>query len=110
MAQSIQIDKSTREILDKYCQTISQDANLAVEQIYLFGSHAKGTTRKDSDIDIAVISDQSSANSHNYRLNLLRKRKGISYSIEPHPLTQQDLNNQYHPLAQAIRDHGIRLL
>jgi predicted nucleotidyltransferase len=31
-------------------------ANIQVEQLILFGSHATGTAREDSDIDIVVIS------------------------------------------------------
>ena len=30
--------------------------NIQVEQLILFGSHAEGTAREDSDIDVIVIS------------------------------------------------------
>ena len=28
---------------------------MPIEAVYLFGSHAKGTTHKDSDIDVALV-------------------------------------------------------
>ena len=33
-----------------------ESLNIEVEQIILFGSHAMGTAREDSDIDVVVIS------------------------------------------------------
>lgn len=45
--------------------------NIRVEQLILFGSHADGTAREDSDIDVVVIS--SSFNGKNYweRIDIL---------------------------------------
>ena len=42
---------------------LKKDKN--VESVYLFGSHAKGKARKDSDIDIAVIARKDLAQSEN---------------------------------------------
>ncbi|RWX49034.1 Nucleotidyltransferase domain-containing protein, partial [Candidatus Electrothrix marina] len=34
-----------------------ESVNIRVDQLILFGSHASGTARKDSDIDLVVNSD-----------------------------------------------------
>lgn len=44
-----------KEIVDKYIAVVKE--NYDVVAIILFGSYAKGTEHKDSDIDIAVITD-----------------------------------------------------
>ncbi len=45
--------------------------NIKVEQLILFGSHASGTAREDSDIDIVVISDSFSNKNYWERIDIL---------------------------------------
>jgi len=40
------------EVISEYLSIISSE--IAIEKVFLFGSYAKGTYHKDSDIDIAV--------------------------------------------------------
>ena len=74
--------------------------------IFLYGSHAKGTAREDSDIDIAVVVDDV----HGDYLNAVSKLWGltmeISDIIEPVLLTEKD--NQ-HYFNQIVYKTGIRL-
>ncbi len=55
-----------------------------VKGMFLFGSHAKGNARKDSDIDVAVILDYSN---HSKRIDITAKlfheASKIDYAIEP---------------------------
>ena len=41
-----------------------ESINIHVEQLILFGSHAVGTAREDSDIDVVVISPSFSGKSY----------------------------------------------
>ncbi len=68
--------RSIIEELEKYYA----DQNEAVF-VYLFGSHAKGINRENSDIDIAVYLDAALDKTHEYKIeeticlqNLLKKR------------------------------------
>jgi uncharacterized protein len=45
----------SQEILDKIVEILVREAQ--PEKIILFGSHARGTARPDSDIDILVVED-----------------------------------------------------
>lgn len=54
----------------KFKQSL-ESLGITVEQIILFGSHASGTPRQDSDIDIIVISDSFAAKSYWERVDLL---------------------------------------
>jgi predicted nucleotidyltransferase len=51
-------------ILDKYIKKVVPF--LSPQEIILYGSQARGTARKDSDIDIAVIVDSFDDSNKNY--------------------------------------------
>ena len=46
-----------RQKIDEYVRRLEQ-GGIPVWRIYLFGSHAQGTARADSDIDLAVFLDK----------------------------------------------------
>jgi len=48
-----------------------ESLNVQVEQLILFGSHAAGTAREDSDIDIVVISSSFADKSYWERIDIL---------------------------------------
>lgn len=75
--------------------------------IILFGSYAKGTNNKESDIDIAVILKDFD-NPINIQLELMRIRRKIDSRIEPHPFRLADFNKT-NPLANEIIQYGQRM-
>jgi len=48
-----------------------ESINIQVEQLILFGSHAVGAAREDSDIDVVVISPSFSNKSYWERIDIL---------------------------------------
>ncbi len=50
-----QARKETKRVVLKYISSL-QSLGISVQKVILFGSQAKGTFRKDSDIDIAIVS------------------------------------------------------
>ena len=48
-----------------------ESLNIQVEQLILFGSHAVGTAREDSDIDLVVISPSFSGKTYWERIDIL---------------------------------------
>lgn len=48
-----------------------ESVNIRVDQLILFGSHAGGTARKDSDIDLVVISSSFSDKNYWERIDIL---------------------------------------
>ncbi|MCF6268107.1 MAG: nucleotidyltransferase domain-containing protein [Melioribacteraceae bacterium] len=73
-------------------------------EVILFGSYAKGTNHKDSDIDIAVVLKDFDS-SANIQLELMRIRRKIDSRIEPHPFRLEDFNTT-NPLANEIIQFG----
>lgn len=51
--------------------------------VVLYGSHAKGTERPDSDIDVAVVVDKLEGNFLDTYRKLFRLRRDVDIRIEP---------------------------
>lgn len=50
---------------------VLESANVQVEEMILYGSHATGTAREDSDIDLIVISPSFADKSYWERIDIL---------------------------------------
>lgn len=105
---SHRLNQEIASIVRRYLQTIER-AGIPVQEILVFGSHAKGTPYAGSDIDVAVVSPRFGHDRHDERVQLMRLRRGISTAIEPHPFHPDDLNDRWSSLAQEVKKYGIRL-
>ena len=76
---------------------------------YLYGSFAKGTSNKWSDIDVAIISPDFSDDLFEERLNLIKLAASIDDRIEPKPF-KKELFDPNDPLVDEIQKSGIQLL
>jgi predicted nucleotidyltransferase len=86
-----------------------QRSGLRLSAAYLYGSHAAGTAHPDSDIDIALVSEDFCGNwLEDYRMTmgaLLR----CDARIEPVRFRPEQFQDE-HPLAWEIKNKGIKLL
>lgn len=85
-----------------------QEKNIAFNEAWLFGSFAKGNHNENSDIDIAIVLNDSIENSFETEINLMVVRKGEETMIEPHPFSSSDFKRNI-PMVREIIDHGIRI-
>lgn len=70
------------ERVKEYAEVVTQ--HFDVTKIILYGSYARGTARKDSDIDVAVVlKNHLDANILQTETTLFRLRRGIDTRIEP---------------------------
>jgi predicted nucleotidyltransferase len=79
-----------------------------VEAAYLYGSQIKGTATEWSDIDLAIISPDFSADMFQEQLALMRLAAQIDDRIEPRPFRPKDFNIS-EPLVNEIRRTGIQV-
>ncbi len=79
-----------------------------IKRIYLFGSYAKGTENEDSDIDIAVISDDFE-DIYDCMAVLMGMTWDIDARIEPHPITTEDYERVSNPFVKEVVDTGIKV-
>ncbi len=102
------IDKEIMDVIEKYIKVILE--NYKVKAIILFGSYAKGTNHKDSDIDIAIITDDIKCEDvFEEQLNLKKLRRNIDYRIEPHLIEVDDYDKISTPFIQEVIDTGIKV-
>jgi len=76
-------------LIKEYIARLKEN-NISVEKVLLFGSNIKGTSREDSDIDIAVISSSFKGDRYSDRRLIVPLRRGIDSRIEPIPFTPED--------------------
>ena len=76
-------------LVKEYISRLKEN-NISVEKVLLFGSIMKGTSREDSDIDIAVISSSFKGDRYSDRRLIVPLRRGIDSRIDPIPFTPED--------------------
>lgn len=106
MAKKISSNKNEINIIRKYISLLKEEG-VKVSRVILFGSHARGTAKADSDIDIAVISSQFGQDNLKEMMFLRKLAIKIDSHIEPLPLTPQDLKDRYSTLTQEILKYGV---
>lgn len=100
------INKDILNSINKFIEEIKKHYNITA--IILFGSYAKGTETKDSDIDIAVISDDFE-DIYDCMADLMGMTWDIDARIEPHPITTEDYEKVSNPFVKEVIDTGIKV-
>lgn len=95
------------DIVKKYVAVILK--NYDVKAIILFGSYVKGTNHEDSDIDIAVVTDDIKTDKFDEEVKLTLLRRKIDSRIEPHIINVEDYENIATPFVQEVIDTGIKV-
>lgn len=84
-----------------------KEAGVKIDKVILFGSQVKGNIRKDSDIDICVVSPQFGRNDMTESVKLKVISVPIDVRIEPHPYSVKDFQVEEDPFAYEIRKTGV---
>jgi predicted nucleotidyltransferase len=84
------VDKEISRLINEYQQKL-EALGIKVNKIILYGSHASGKARKDSDIDLVVVSNDFKNMDLWKRLCLLgRARVGIKRPMEILGFTEEE--------------------
>ena len=86
----------------EYAAAVRKTMN--VRNIFLYGSHAKGEAKKDSDIDIAVVADQIPGDYLDTMVALWRLTNDVDENIEPVLLLTADDESGF---LDTVRRTGI---
>jgi hypothetical protein len=95
---------STVKIVTRYIEELEKNRIHIIEAI-IFGSHAKGTAKPESDIDVALISNAFVGDRFKDRRRIIPFRRKIDSRIEPLPFKPEDFNNGG-ALAKEIKKTG----
>lgn len=77
-----------------------------VYKIIIFGSYAKNKAKKESDIDVCVVSPKFGGDSVEELQYLLKQRRKIDSRIEPFPVSFSEYKNSFSPIIDEIRKFG----
>ena len=100
------LPQKVSSIVKRYIESLKQD-NLKIKNIYIYGSYAKGTAHKDSDIDLCVVSpDFKKMDPWKY---LWRKCLDTdTLYIQPVGFAPEDFVDES-PLVWEIKQTGVRI-
>ena len=85
----------------------NSDFPMKIEEVYLFGSFAKGTENKDSDIDVALIVNQFKGDYFKVIPQIWLLRENIDFRIEPHVIAR---DTDYSGFLDEIHRTGIKIV
>lgn len=103
------IPKRLEKKIDEYIEILKKD-KLPINKVILFGSYAKGTQHKWSDVDLCIIS--SKFKNPFKAMDYLWQRTifDMKYTIEPIGFSPKDFNDKYSSLIHEIKTNGIEIL
>jgi len=88
---------------------LEKDRIIKIKSAYLFGSVVKGKNTKNSDIDLAIISDSFTGCRYDDSVKLNPYILKINTSLEVHPFTTKEFKTD-NPFAKEIMETGQRIL
>lgn len=94
-----------KNTINKYIALLKK-RGVNVQKAILFGSYAKDTAHKMSDIDLAVISTDFGRNGQEDMLTLARLSTLVSSRLSPVPLRPEALKLKYDTLVGEIKKYG----
>jgi len=102
------MDKGINNAIKKYLDCVAEQQPGLISA-FIFGSYAKSSQRKDSDIDIALVIDNLlDSDRFDTQVRLMILASQIDNRIEPHPISKEDLISNS-PFATEILRTGIEL-
>ena len=100
--------KKAKKAVKKYVALLRSE-DFPVDRAYIFGSYARGNFKKESDIDVCIVSPRLSKNwdkNESYLWQLTRK---IDARIEPVGYGPEDFKTSA-ILSRGIKKNGVRVV
>jgi len=102
-------DKELIYALIKKYVNVMKEHNIPVWRLYLYGSYAKGTYHKYSDIDLAVFWNKDEIDGFDEDVLLMKLTRRVDLRIEPHSFAKTDFD-ETNPYIKAIIETGERII
>ncbi|TVL99079.1 MAG: nucleotidyltransferase [Candidatus Brocadia sp. WS118] len=96
------------QIIQEYI-TILKKHHIKIWRVYLYGSYAKGTYTRESDIDLAVFLEKDDLDGFEDDAQLMKLRRNVDLRLEPHPFAKSDFD-ETNPYIKEIIKTGERIV
>lgn len=93
-------------VISEFVSLVSDEFPL--NEVYLFGSYARGNAREYSDIDLAIVSDKFEGIRFFDKKKLNKYLLKSSYDIEVHPFKTEDFTIE-NPFVKEILETGVKI-
>lgn len=106
------MDKIPCEIKEIICNYIKDlEKEISIEKVIIFGSYAKGTFTKDSDIDIAIFSRNFEGKRRIDTIDFLLSKalKYLCIDLEPIGYGYSEYLKQENPFIKEIINTGVEM-
>ncbi len=104
------VKKTLKNKIKRYAELLEK-SGIPVQQMILFGSHAKGEASKDSDIDLCVVSKKFGINRLDEIEILLKLAQEIDSRIEAIPTSPKMWKtDKVSPILHEVRQKGIKVI
>ena len=101
-------DPKITDVVKKYIDELEKNRIHILEAV-IFGSHARGKARDESDIDVALVSEAFTGDRFEDRRKIVPLRRKIDSRIEPIPFKPEDFSNGG-ALVEEIKRTGVVIL
>jgi predicted nucleotidyltransferase len=103
------VDAEIIKVIKKYLDVLAKNG-VAIEQAFLYGSYARNEARKNSDIDVMLVSSYFDTNDV-YRISKpWRFAAETDYRIEPVSVsTKRFMSDDSSPLIAIVKKEGIEI-
>ncbi len=102
------VKERDRKVISKTIQRylkVLKENKINFKKVYLYGSCVRGDFTNDSDIDLAIVSDEFTGDFIDDGLLLMRLRRQVDSRIEPHPFLSDDFTPD-NPFVKHIIETG----
>ncbi len=100
-------EKVIKEVKE-YRKILKAD-NLPISAVYVFGSYAKGTPHKWSDIDVCVVSPRFTDAWEALHYLYSKLPYGLGWAIQPVGFSPNDMESKYSSLINEIKTYGVEV-
>jgi predicted nucleotidyltransferase len=95
------------EVVSEFVKALKK-RGIRVERAFVYGSYAQGRPRKESDIDVAVVSPDFGKDRYNEGKLLRQIAWRIDSRLEPVPISKESfLKDDWIPLIYEIKTKGV---
>ena len=96
------VEKEVADLIKRFINELRKE-NIIVKKVFLFGSYARGTQREDSDIDLAIVIENSRAEHKDKKISFWKYAARVDARLAPIALWESELKKNYIPIIWEIK-------